>query len=231
MPTPVKTSRNYFAALAAIQQTLGASRDQAREIWLSLKQRSGVAPSVGAIRKIPKRSRPALKAAATRRLKAEPPAKPTIPTPKPKQQAKIIQIGPDGIRYVVGIIPPTPERPPAATAARTEPIRLRKPPAPEPRPVAEVASISERKPRNKFERQLWMRKLPYLSGEAAKLAAKLWRSPKKQAQLADILQKAYRSIAKFGKVSDNARELLRKFVASADWPEGVWFAFLKTLYA
>ena len=230
MPTPVKTSRNYFTALAEIQRTLGASREQAREIWLSLKQRSGVAPSVGAIRQIPRRSRPALKSAATRRLKAKVQAKSAIPpTPKPKQPAKIIQIGPDGIRYVVGVIPPTPERPP--TGQPKEPIKLRKPPAPPAMPVAEAAPITERKPRNKFERLLQDRKVPYMSGEAARLAARLWRSPQKQARLADILQKAHKSIAKSGFVSESVRKSLRKFIASADWPEGVWFSYLKILYA
>ena len=230
MPTPVRTTRNYFAALAAIQQTLGASREQAREIWLSLKQRSGIAPSVGAIRQIPRRSRASLKGAATKRLKAEPPAKPTIPTPKPKQPAKIIQIGPDGIRYVVGVIPPEQERPPAAEKQR-EPVKLRKPPAPISIPPGEPAPIQERLPRNKFERLLWQRKVPYMSGETARLAAKLWRSPKQQQRLADLIAKAHRSIAKLGRVTDNVREALRKFIASVDWPEGVWFSFLKPLYA
>ena len=229
MPTPIRTTRNYFAALAEIQKTLGASREQAREIWSSLKQRSGVAPSVGAIRQIPRRSRPALKGIATRRLKAKTQAKPAIPI-KPKQPAKIIQVGKDGIRYVVGVIPPEQERPPAAEKQR-EPVKLRKPPAPISFPPGEPAPIQERLPRNKFERLLWERKVPYMSGEAARLAARIWRSPQKQALLADILQKAHKSISRNGFVSTSVRKALRKFIASVDWPEGVWFSYLKILYA
>mgnify|MGYP005861125357 CR=1 FL=1 len=229
MPTPVKTSRNYFTALAEIQRTLGASREQAREIWLSLKQRSGVAPSVGAIRQIPRRSRPALKGIATRRLKAKTQAKPAIPI-KPKQPAKIIQIGPDGVRYVVGVIPPAePERPSAVK--RTEPIKLRKPPAPPAMPLADAAPIQERKPRNKFEQLLQERDVPYLSGEAAKLAAQLWRSPQKQKKLANILRQAHRSIASSGRVADSVRDALSKFIRSVNWPDSNWFSFLRTLYA
>ena len=229
MPTPIRTTRNYFAALAEIQKTLGASREQAREIWSSLKQRSGVAPSVGAIRQIPRRSRPALKGIATRRLKAKTQAKPAIPI-KPKQPAKIIQVGKDGIRYAVGVIPPEQERPPAAEKQR-EPVKLRKPPALISIPPGEPAPIQERLPRNKFERLLWERKVPYMSGEAAKLAARIWRSPEKQKRLANILQKAHRSIARFGFVSDSVKKSLSDFIKSIEWSEGVWFGFLKTLYA
>ena len=231
MPTPIRTTRNYFAALAEIQKTLGASREQAREIWQSLKQRSGVAPSVGAIRQIPRNSRPALKAAATKKLKREKQAKIAAPAPKPKpkQPAKIIQIGPDGVRYVVGVIPPEPERPPAIQ--RTEPIQLRKPPAPQPIPIAEAAPIQERKPRNRFEQLLQERDVPYLSGEAAKLAAQLWRSPQKQKKLANILRQAHRSIASSGRVADSVRDALSKFIRSVNWPDSNWFSFLRTLYA
>lgn len=232
------SSRNYFQVRAEIQRRFGASREQAEYIYRSLKERYGTAPSIGQVRSVPKASRPAYKAAATRRIKAE--EKRLAPEPKPRAVSKpvpVIATDPSGLRYVVDVIGApkagAPQRKPAPEASPAPaPVIHRKPPKPAPREfTGEPAPIQERLPRNRFERLCWERKIPYVKGDAAKIAAKAWRQPEQQRALADALKGCYASIARVGYVSDKQRERLRAvldtFPSGKEW---MFYGFLRQFY-
>lgn len=84
------------------------------------------------------------------------------------------------------------------------------PPAPKPVP------LETRKPRNRFERELARAGAPFApaTGEAGKWLASLWRKPEAQRAVAETLGKAYRQIARNGRVSENTKTRLDKLVRS-----------------